>query len=340
MQRGSRNRRTWACEPAERNWAEGKYDFAASYREPKAARNFLQAAENAAVRRQERRMERQRLLTGAVLALMAVGLLAASAFVPGKRSASVNEQAALSLSALPSEEVFSESGTGRKPWCYTFLILQRDEEAENLEAAAVGMLDRKEKTLSLMTVPGELLVQTGLGEQTMEAVYADKGAYGVKNQIARLLGYPVDHYVSVSSETAAEIFELLDGGTVFLPPETERSAAWCALLEDSLARGYIRNQGAVISLLEERAYTTLTGENLRWYAGELLKLGSGRTTFYTLPTESFSEEPETLVVRKEEWLTLVNEAFCPYYGAITEENIRVLQEEIINAPSAMPGETN
>ena len=254
---------------------------------------------------------------------MAVTLLVVSALVPGSMTASPDMQNAASFSVYPAAEVFAEGESTRKDWCYTFLILQRDEEAENLEAATVGMLDRKEKTLSLVSVPPKLLVETGTGLQTLEAVYADKGAYGVKNQITRILGYPVDHYISLSAETAAEIFRLLDDGTVFLPPVGERCAAWLAMLENTLAGGCIRNRDGVISLLGEEGKTTLTEGNLRWYAGELLKLDSGGLSVYALPSEAADDETDALTVREEDWLLLLNQSFNPYSTDITNENIRV-----------------
>ena len=280
-------------------------------------------AENQAARREERRQVCQRTLTCAGLAAMAVALLVVSAFVPGDTTASPNMQNAVSFSVYPAAEVLAEGQSSRKDWCYTFLILQRDEEAENLEAATVGMLDRQEKTLSLVSVPPKLLVETGTGIQTLEAVYADKGAYGVKNQVTRLLGYPVDHYISLSAETASEIFMLLDDGTVFLPPGGEQGAAWLTMLENTLAGGYIRNRDGAISLLREEGKTTLTEENLRWYAGELLKLNRGGVSVYSLPTEAAGDETESLAVREEDWLLLLNQDFNPYSQTLTNENIRV-----------------
>ena len=226
--------------------------------------------------------------------------------------------------AQPAEEVFAESGSGRKAWCYTFLILRRDEKAEKLEGVAVGMLDRKEKTLTLVTVPETLLVENGTGIRTLGGVYADKGAYGVRDQITRLLGYPIDHYVSLASETAAEIFACLDGENVFLPPVGEQSGAWCAVLENTLSAGYIRNRDGVISLLTGECSGTLTEENLRWYARELLKLGGGSVGLYSMPAEATSAEAETLAVCREEWLELLNESLNPYYETITNENIRAV----------------
>lgn len=321
MSRVSRNRKNWTSDPAKRN--DGRYDLSASWREPKTARAFLRAAENAAIRRKERRQARQRVLACVGLAVTAAGLLALSALVPGK-TASAKAQEAAQPVFQPAAEVFSEGDSGRKAWCYTFLILRRDEEAENLEGMAVGMLDRKEKILSLVTVPKTLLVESGTGIRTLGEVYADKGAYGVRDQMARLLGYPVDHYVSLPSETAAEIFTLLDGENVFLPPLGEQSGAWCAVLENTLSAGCIRNRDGVISLLTGACSGTLTAENLRWYAREFLKLGRGGVELYSMPAEAASAESETLAVCREEWLELLNEAFNPYYETITNENIRAV----------------
>lgn len=282
----------------------------------------MRAAENAAVRRKERRQSRQRVLTCAGLILTAVGLLVLSALMPGERPVSAREQTAMAVAAYPAEEAFSGDETGRKDWCYTFLILCRDENAEELYGTAVGMLDRKEKSLSVVTVPGDLLVETGTGVQSLEEVYAHKGAYGVKERMAGLLGYPVDHYVSLTSETAAKIFRLLDDGTVFLPPVGEQSGAWREVLESSLAEGYIRNKDGVISYLTGESVTSLTEENLRWYARELLKLSSGKVSLYALPAAAFSAETEDVVLRLESWVTLLNEAFNPSYEPIAKENIR------------------
>lgn len=254
--------------------------------------------------------------------------------MPGEKDVSPKAQEIGFTAAQPAAEAFAESGSGRKAWCYTFLILRRDEDAENLKGAAVGMLDRKEKTLALVTVPEDLLVETGTGVRTLGEVYADKGAYGVRDQITRLLGYPVDHYVSLSSETAAEIFALLDGENVFLPPTGEQSGAWCTVLENTLSGGYIRNRDGVISLLTGESATSFTADNLRWYARELLKLGSGSVDLYSLPAEAALAEAETLAVCREEWLELLNESLNPYYETITNENIRAVTGEQI--PGAAP----
>lgn len=317
--KASRIRESFACEPAERDRDREKYDFSVSYREPKAAHGFLKAAESAAVRREERRQERQRILVCAALLLAAAGLLAVSAYAPAEIGDPGEVQAAAALNAVSPVEMLSADETGRKDWCYTVLILQRDESAETLEAVALGMLDRQEKTVSFVTVPTELLIGIS-GKETLSSVYKSSGAIGVKNALTGLFGYSVDHYVSLSGETAADARKLLEGGTVYALSEGITQDDWARVLEDVHALGYIRNRDGVISLLSEKAVTTLTAGNLRWYAGEILKLGAGSAAFYLLPV---SETDGGLAVRTEEWLALLNEVMNPYCETITKENIRV-----------------
>lgn len=279
----------------------------------------MQTAEKAAVQREERRRARRRFAACAGLVLAAAGLFCISALVPGEETSS----GAQVLIPQPAAEVFAETGSGRKDWCYTFLILRRDGEAEQLQGIAVGMLDRKEKRLSVVTVPCNLLVETGVGIRTLSAVYADKGAYGVRDRIAGLLGHPVDHYISLSSETATDVFALLDGGAVFLPPVGEQSDAWSEALENTLAEGYVRNRDGIISLLTGDGVTSFSAENLRWYAGELLKLGAESVSVYALPAET-AETENGLAVSGEAWLALLNESFNPCWEAIQKESIRVV----------------
>ena len=319
MFRESRNRKNWACEPEERKSGAEKYDLSASFREPKSVRSFLQRAEKEAVQREERRRARRRFTACAGLVLAAAGLFCISALVPEEESSS-GEQLLISQ---PAADVFAETGIGRKDWCYTFLVLRRDETAEQLHGIAVGMLDRKEKQLSVVTIPCDLLVETGVGIRTLTEVYADKGAYGVRDRIAGLLGHPVDHYISLSSETAAAVFALLDGGKVFLPPVGAQCDAWCAALENAMAEGYVRNRDGIISLLTGAGVTSFSVENLRWYAGELLKLGAGSVSVYALPAET-AEKENGVAVSGEAWLALLNESFNPCWEAIQKENIRAV----------------
>lgn len=242
-----------------------------------------------------------------------------SAYAPAENTVSGEARAVAALNTVSEGAMFSEEEIGRKDWCYTFLILRRDESAENLEAVVLGMLDRREKNLSFVTVPTELL--TGVsGKETLSSVYESSGARGVKNALTGLLGYSVDHYISLSGEMAVDARKLLEGGTVYALSEGITPDDWARVLEDIHARGYIRNRDGVISRLSEEAFTTLTEGNLRWYAGEILKLGEGSSAFYSLPV---IEGNDGFAVQGEEWLSLLNEVLNPYYKTITKENIRV-----------------
>lgn len=280
------------------------------------------AAEAAA--REKQKQTRQRALIGASLGGVAMALLVLCA-APGRNTAAETAQAAAYLPRV-SEETFSDVTSGRKEWCYTFLILQRDEAAETLKSAAVGMLDRKERSLAIVVVPPELLVESGSEVCSLRDVYARKGAYGVKDQIAWLLGYPVDQYISLSEKTAAAVFSLLDGENTFLPPSGGQSAAWQTVLENTLSGGYIRNRDGIISLLAEESATSLTGENLRWYARELLKLDDSRAFLYELPAEEIPGEGCVTVCR-EEWLALLNDVLNPYCETIESKRVRTAQWE-------------
>jgi len=95
----------------------------------------------------------------------------------------------------------------------------------------------------------------------------------------------------------------------------------------------IPNIGTIINICTENLDTSLTGNNLMWYAERLLELNADDIHFYTVPGNynDFYRSPQgnlsVVTIHVEEWLTMINESFNPFNQEITESNLNVATKD-------------
>lgn len=96
----------------------------------------------------------------------------------------------------------------------TVLMLGTDAEGVNTDTLMLAMLDCKEKTVNIMSIPRDTLVPNpwgGRGTSKINSVYAAKGMSGIINQVKDLTGLPINYYLMVNFEGFRKAIDVLGG---------------------------------------------------------------------------------------------------------------------------------
>ena len=96
----------------------------------------------------------------------------------------------------------------------TVLMLGTDAEGVNTDTLMLAMLDCKEKTVNIMSIPRDTQVPNpwgGRGTSKINSVYAAKGMSGIINQVKDLTGLPVNYYLMVNFEGFRKAIDVLGG---------------------------------------------------------------------------------------------------------------------------------
>ena len=107
----------------------------------------------------------------------------------------------------PTPSQTPEPTTGRKPDCYTFLVVGLDEAASNTDTMMVGMLDARAHKLNIISIPRDTLVDVAWGTKKINSVYhspkgikvGDQTLTGIdalKYAVEQIVGFPVDSTLS------------------------------------------------------------------------------------------------------------------------------------------------
>lgn len=88
-------------------------------------------------------------------------------------------------------------------------------------------LDRKSKSVSVLSIPRDLLVPIpGYGQDKINAAYALGGAALARKTVSELLGVPVDYCVSVRVQAASQVVDGLGGLMVDVEKDMNYDDSW------------------------------------------------------------------------------------------------------------------
>lgn len=96
----------------------------------------------------------------------------------------------------------------------TVLMLGTDAAGVNTDTIMLAMLDCKEKTVNIMSIPRDTQVPNpwgGRGTSKINSVYAAKGMSGIINQVKDLTGLPINYYLMVNFEGFRKAIDVLGG---------------------------------------------------------------------------------------------------------------------------------
>ena len=88
----------------------------------------------------------------------------------------------------------------------------------------------------------------------------------------------------------------------------------------------IPNLTEVISIVSDNMETSLTAENMLYYAKEFLKLDSENIKFYTMPGDTGGNVfgASYVFCDIDAWLDMVNECLNPWEAQVTTENVNIV----------------
>ena len=104
-------------------------------------------------------------------------------------------------------EVIS-NGRERKQYCYTILLSGIDNDAGGSDTNILMRFDAVNKTIDLVSLPRDTLMRNG---HKLNYSYAKGGTQMLRDEIAALLGIPVDFSVSVDLKGFIELVDQIGG---------------------------------------------------------------------------------------------------------------------------------
>lgn len=86
----------------------------------------------------------------------------------------------------------------RKEDCHTFLVMGMDDGNGNTDTIMAVTFDVKGKHVSVVSIPRDTLVDAPRTIKKINAAYSVGGIEEVQREVSSILGFPVDHYVTVN----------------------------------------------------------------------------------------------------------------------------------------------
>lgn len=86
----------------------------------------------------------------------------------------------------------------RKEDCHTFLVIGMDDGNGNTDTIMAVTFDVKGKHVSVASIPRDTLVDAPRTIKKINAAYSVGGVEEVQKEVSAILGFPVDHYVTVN----------------------------------------------------------------------------------------------------------------------------------------------
>jgi len=125
-------------------------------------------------------------------------------------------------SPTPNPSPTVEPATGRKPDCYTFLLVGLDEAASNTDTMMVGTLDARNHTLHIVSIPRDTLVDVTWGTKKINSVYhyptgikvgneTLKGVDALKYVVEQVVGFPIDSTIVVNLKAFQRLVDTIGG---------------------------------------------------------------------------------------------------------------------------------
>lgn len=89
-------------------------------------------------------------------------------------------------------------GKTRKEDCHTFLVMGMDDGNGNTDTIMAVTFDVRGKHISVVSIPRDTLVDVPRTIKKINAAYSVGGIEEVQKEVSAILGFPVDHYVTVN----------------------------------------------------------------------------------------------------------------------------------------------
>ena len=117
-------------------------------------------------------------------------------------------------SAQPAES--QEPQLERKPYTYTFLLVASDQVSGNTDTMMVLTYDTENQTAGLVSLPRDTMIDgvkqsNGSHFYKLNGTYAYNGIEGLKSEVSKILGIPIDFYVKVNTRGFVRLVDAVGG---------------------------------------------------------------------------------------------------------------------------------
>lgn len=122
-------------------------------------------------------------------------------------------------SPAPSERTVSTRQ--RKDFTYTFLLCASDQSSGNVDTMIVATYDTVNQKISMVSIPRDTLVEglspKGKHYYKLCGVYPYNGMEALKEQIQKIVGFPIDFYVKVNTKGFVKLVDAVGGVNFNVP---------------------------------------------------------------------------------------------------------------------------
>ena len=113
------------------------------------------------------------------------------------------------------------SGMERKEHFFTILLGGLDDENGGSDTNLLVALDAENKTINVASLPRDTLLDVSWSVKKLNNAYHHGGISQTRTEVSRLLGIPVDYYVTVDLKAFVELVDAIDGVDFDIPVEMD-----------------------------------------------------------------------------------------------------------------------
>ncbi len=110
----------------------------------------------------------------------------------------------------------------RKEYTYTFLLVASDQSSGNTDTMMVATYDTVNQSVGLISLPRDTMIDgvrssNGKGFYKLNSVFPYNGIEALKEEVSKILGFPIDYYIKVSVNGFVRLVDAVDGVNFYVP---------------------------------------------------------------------------------------------------------------------------
>ena len=121
----------------------------------------------------------------------------------------------------PEDDTRPLSSEERKEHFYTVLMAGLDDENGGSDTNLLMALDAENGTINVVSLPRDTLLNVSWSVKKLNNAYHHGGISQTRTEVSRLLGIPVDYYVTVDLRAFVELVDAIDGVDFDIPVDMD-----------------------------------------------------------------------------------------------------------------------
>ena len=126
----------------------------------------------------------------------------------------------------PGGALSSQNANQRKEHFHTILLGGLDDENGGSDTNLLVALDSKNGQIHVVSLPRDTLLDVDWSVKKLNNAYHHGGFTQTMDEVSRLLGIPVDHYVTVKLRAFEELVDAIDGVDFEIPVDMDYDDDW------------------------------------------------------------------------------------------------------------------